>query len=130
MSDDTTRFLVMLANATDYEPTVEEAVQELNEEGVDIAAFLVRVQAVVNEAKTNERLSWRKDSQRNKDSFTQTNTPQLASKFGDMSRAELVANAQRHASQLHFKNFETATDDDLRTLLIDQATLEALSEKK
>jgi hypothetical protein len=47
-----------------------------------------------------------------------------------MTRPELVAEAQRYANQLHFKNYEEATDDDLRTLLADRARLEELAKKK
>jgi hypothetical protein len=35
----------------DYQPTLEEATQELTEDGVDIKAFLLRVQAAVDEVK-------------------------------------------------------------------------------
>lgn len=43
---------------------------------------------------------------------------------------ELVAEAQRYSDQLHFKNFEEATDDDLRSQLADRARLEELAKKR
>ena len=47
-----------------------------------------------------------------------------------MPRAALEAEARQYADELHFKNLEEVTDDDLRSQLADRARLEELANKK
>jgi hypothetical protein len=126
--DEATRILALLVDAAEHEQTPEEAEQELIADGVNVTGFLARVHQAVQQKQKEERLAWRNDARRNADAFAQTED--MLDRFASMSREELVAEAQRHPDQLHFKNFEEATDDDLRTQLADRARLEELAKTK
>lgn len=126
--DEAKRILALLVDAAEQEQTPEEAEKELIADGVNVTGFLARVHQAVQQKQKEERLAWRNDARRNADAFAQTED--MFDRFAAMSRAELVAEAQRYPDQLHFKNFEEATDDDLRSHLADRARLEALARKK
>jgi hypothetical protein len=95
---------------------------------VNVTGFLARVHQAVQQKQKEDRLAWRNDARRNADAFAQTQD--MFDRFGSMTHAQLVVEAQRYPDQLHFKNFEEATDDDLRSLLADRARLEELAKRK
>jgi hypothetical protein len=126
--DEAKRILALLVDAAEHDQTPEEAEQELVADGVNVTEFLARVHQAVQEKQKEERLAWRNDARRNADAFAQTQD--VSDQFASMTRAELVAEAQRYPDRLHFKNFEEATEDDLRSQLADRARLEQLAKKK
>lgn len=126
--DEAKRILALLVDAAEHVQTPEEAEQELVADGVNVSGFLARVHQAVQQKQKEERLAWRSEARRNADAFEQTED--MSDRFASMTHAELVAEAQRYADQLHFKNFEEATDDDLRSQLADRARLEELAKKK
>lgn len=126
--DEAKRILALLVDAAEHDQTPEEAEQELVADGVNVTGFLARVHQAVQQKQKEERLAWRNDARRNADAFAQTQD--MSDRFASMTHAELVAEAQRYPDQLHFKNFEEASDDDLRSQLADRARLEELAKKK
>ncbi len=122
------RVLALLVDAAEHDQTPEEAEQELVADGVNVTGFLARVHQAVQQKQKEERLGWHNDARRNANAFAQTQD--MFDRFASMNHAELVAQAQRYPDQLHFKNFDEATDDDLRTQLADRARLEELAKKK
>ena len=46
-----------------------------------------------------------------------------------MTHSQLQAEASKYANEVHFRNLEEQTDDDLRTLLADRARLEEMEKK-
>lgn len=116
--------LTLLDDVADHHQTPEEAQAELTGDGVNVSAFLARVQQAVDRQRKEERLAWRRVAQRNVEAFSRSEV--VASRFATMSRAELEAMAQKYSSEVHFKNLEKQTDEDLRTLLADKARLEEL----
>jgi hypothetical protein len=124
--DEAKRLLALLVDAAEHEQTPEEAEEELIADGVNVSAFLARVHADVQQKQTEERLAWRREARRNADEFA--HTQELSARYAAMTRPELIAEAQQTTA--YYKNFEEATDDDLRTLLADRARLEELSKKK
>ena len=126
--DEAKRILALLVDAAEHDQTPEEAEQELIADGVNITGFLARVHQAVQQKQKEERLAWRNDARRNADAFAQTHD--MFDRFASMPRAELVAEAQRYPDQLHFKNFEEATDDDLRSQLADRARLAEFEKRK
>jgi hypothetical protein len=125
--DEAKRILGLLVDAAEHEQTPEEAEAELVADGVNVTGFLARVHQAIQEKQKEERLAWRKDARRNADAFAQTQD--MSSMFDTMTRAELIAEAQKYHDQLHFKNFEEASDEDLRSQLADRARLEELKKK-
>lgn len=125
---DARRLLALLVEATEYEQTPEEADAELVADGVNVSAFLARVQEAVKQQKKTERLAWRVEARRNAEQFAKTS--EFTHRFASMTRQQLIQEAQKHAKEVHFKNLEEATDDDLRTQLADRARLEELASKK
>jgi predicted AAA+ superfamily ATPase len=125
--DDRDELLALLEDVADYEQSVDEAREELAADGVNVSAFLARVQRAVDEQKKEERLSWRNEAKRNAEQFEKSQG--VASIFASMTRAELEAAAAPYAAELHYKNLKEHTDEDLRTLLEDRARLEALTKK-
>ena len=126
--DEAKRILALLVDTAEHDQTAEEAEQELIGDGVNVTGFLARVHQAVQQKQKDERLAWRNDARRNADAFSQTHD--MFDRFASMTRAELVAEAYRYPDQLHFKNFEKATDDDLRSQLADRARLEELTKSK
>jgi hypothetical protein len=126
--NDAARLLALLVEATEHEETSEEATAELVADGVNVSAFLARIHEAVKLQKKEERLAWRVEARRNAEQFARTGDVTL--KFATMTRQQLVEEARKYADQIHFKNFEEATDDDLRTQLADRARLEDLASKK
>ncbi|MBV8758833.1 MAG: hypothetical protein JO257_16210 [Deltaproteobacteria bacterium] len=126
--DEAKRILALLADAAEHEQTAEEAEQELIADGVNVTGFLARVQQAVQQKQKEERLSWHKEARHNADAFSQTQD--VSALFATMTHAQLVAEAQKYAAQLHFKNFDEATDEDLRTQLADLARLGELAKKR
>jgi len=126
--DEAKRILALLVDAAEQEQTPEEAEKELIADGVNVTGFLARVHQAVQQKQKEERLAWRSESRRNADAFAQIDD--MFDRFAAMNHSELVAEAQRYPDQLHFKNFEEATDDDLRSHLADRARLEELARKK
>jgi hypothetical protein len=126
--DDAKRLLALLVDAAEHDQTPEEAEEELLADGVNVTGFLARLHQAVQQKQKEERLAWRNDARRNADAFAQTED--MFARFASMTHDELVAEAQRYPDQLHFKNLEEATDDDLRTQLADRARLEELAKKK
>lgn len=126
--DEAKRILALLVDAAEHDQTPEGAEQELVADGVNVTGFLARVHQAVQQKQKEQRLAWRNDARRNADAFAQTQD--MSDRFASMTHAELVAEAQRYPDQLHFKNFEEAADDDLRSQLADRARLEELAKKK
>lgn len=125
--DDRDGLLTLLEEAADHDQDSDEAAAELVADGVDVRAFLGRVQAAIDERKREERLAWRREARENADAFARTAT--FVDRFALMNRAELKAEARQYVDAVHFKNLEEQTDEDLRTLLQDRARLEALAKK-
>jgi hypothetical protein len=125
---DARRLLALLVDATEHEQTPEEATDELVADGVNVTAFLARVHEAVKQQKKSERLAWRNEARQNAEQFAKT--PDFTQRFASMTRQQLIEETRKHADQQHFKNFEEATDDDLRTQLADRARLEELTGKK
>ena len=119
--------LALLEDVADHDQTPEEAQEELLGDGVNVSAFLARVQQVVDQQKKDERLAWKRDAERNAEAFKRSHD--VRSRFASMNREQLQVEARRYASEIHFKNLEEQTDEDLRTLLADRARLEELSKK-
>jgi hypothetical protein len=119
--------LALLEDVADHDQTPEEAREELAGDGVNVSAFLARVQEAVDQQKKEERLAWRREAQKNVEAFIESQD--VYARFAAMGRAQLEAEARRYASDIHFKNLEEQTDEDLRTLLADRARLEELSKK-
>ncbi len=130
--DEAKRILDLLVDASEQDQTREEAEAELVADGVNVTGFLARVHQAVQEKRKamadEERLGWRKDAQRNRDLFSETEY--TSAQYAAMSRGDLIAEAQQHAEELHFKNLDEVSDDDLRTQLADRARLAALAKKK
>jgi hypothetical protein len=126
--DEAKRLLGLLLESAEHEQTAEEAEEELLADGVNLSAFIGRVHDEVRQKQADARLAWRHQARRNADEFAQTEG--LFAAYSAMGRTELVAEAKKYAADVHFKNFEEATDDDLRTLLADRARLEALEKKR
>lgn len=126
--DEAKRILALLVDVAEHDQTADEAEKELIADGVNVSGFLARVHQAVQQKQKEERLAWRKEARRNADAFGETQD--LSARYAAMTYAELVAEAQKHADQLHFKNFEEATEDDLRTQLADRARLEELAKTK
>ncbi len=130
--DEAKRILALLVDAAEHDQNPEEAEAELVADGVNVTGFLARVHQAVQEKQKamqkEERLSWRKEARRNADLFSETED--MSAQYMGMTRAELIAEAQRCAEKMHFKNFEEASDDDLRSQLADRTRLAALAEKK
>jgi hypothetical protein len=125
--DEAKRILALLMDAAEHDQTAEEAEQELIAHGVNVTGFLARVHQAVQQKRKDERLAWRGDARRHADAFAQT--MDVSAAYAAMTHAQLVAEAQKYADQLHFKNLEEVTDDDLRTQLADRARLEQLKKK-
>jgi predicted AAA+ superfamily ATPase len=125
--DERDEILALLEHVADYEQSVDEAREELAADGVNVSAFLARVQSAVDVQKKEERLSWRNEAKRNAEQFVDIQA--ATSIFASMSRAELEAAAAPYAAEFHYKNLKEHTDEDLRTLLEDRARLEALAKK-
>ena len=126
--DEAKRILGLLVDAAEHDQTPDEAEAELVADGVNVTGFLARVHQSIQEKQKEERLSWRKDARRNADAFAQTRD--MSAMYESMTRAELIAEAQKHHEQLHFKNFEEASDEDLRSQLADLARLEQLKKNR
>lgn len=126
--DEAKRILALLVDAAEHEQTPEEAEAELVADGVNVSGFLGRMHQAIQEKQKEERLAWRKDARRNADAFAQTQN--MSARYASMTRAELIVEAKKHHEQLHFKNFEEASDDDLRSQLADRARLEELKKQK
>ena len=126
--DEAKRILALLVDAAEHEQTAEDAEEELTADGVNVTAFLARVRNAVEQKQKEERLAWRKDARRNASEFAQTQD--MSARYAEMTRADLAAEAQKYANELHFKNLEEATDDDLRTQLADRARLVELGKKR
>lgn len=123
--DDAQRLLALLLDAAREDQTPDDAETELVASGVNVTAFLGRVQAAVQAKQKAERLAdWHNAADANAAAFADTHAE--VARFAAMTHEQLVAEAQQHAHQLHFKNYETATDDDLRSALADLARLQAL----
>jgi|GEM_PF-5147362 len=126
--DDSARILALLLDVAEHEQTTEEAEAELVTDGVNVTGFLSRVHLAIQAKQKEERLSWRKESRSNAAAFAQTED--LSARYADMPRELLILEAQKYTDSLHFKNFDEATDDDLRSQLADRARLEELAKKK
>lgn len=126
--DEAKRILGLLVDAAEHDQTPDEAEAELVADGVNVTGFLARVHQAIQEKQKEERLSWREDARRNADAFAQTRD--MSAMYESMTRAELISEAQKHHEQLHFKNFEEASDEDLRSQLADLARLEQLKKNK
>jgi len=118
--------LALLEAASDYDQTADEAKESLEAEGVDVSAFLARVQQAVDEKKIEERLGWRREAQAKRELFAQTH--ELLLPFATMNRAELEA-AVASGERTFNMNFTRHTDDDLRRILADRARLAELKKK-
>lgn len=127
-NDETKHVLGLLLDAAEYEQTGEEAEEELLSEGVNVSGFLARVHEAAQKQQDEERLAWRRDARRNRDEFAKTQ--EVSAKYVTMTLAELRAEARKYAGELHFKGFEEATEDDLRTQLADHARLQELAKTK
>jgi 6-phosphogluconate dehydrogenase len=125
---ETERILALLVDAAEHDQTAQEAEEELVADGVNVTAFLASVHGAVQQQQKEDRLAWRREARRNADEFAQTQ--QWMTKYAEMTRAELMAEARQYASEIHFKNFQEATDDDLRTQLADHARLQELAKNK
>jgi ferredoxin-NADP reductase len=126
--DESKRILALLVDAADHEQTAEEAEEELLADGVNLTTFLASVHQAVQQQQKVDRLAWHHEARRNADEFAQTK--QWTATYEAITRPELEAEARRYANEIHFKNFEKATDEDLRTQLADRARLEELAKKK
>jgi len=125
--DDRDGILALLEDVADHDQTAEEAQEELAGDGVNVSTFLARIQQTVDRQTKEERLAWRREAQKNVEAFARSQN--AAGRFATMSRSDLEAEARKYASEVHFRNLEEQTDDDLRTLLADRARLEELSKK-
>jgi hypothetical protein len=119
--------LALLEDVADHDQTPDEAREELAGDSVNVSAFLARVQQTVDQQNKEERLVWRREAQKNVEAFNKSQD--VYARFAAMGRAQLENEARRYASDIHFKNLEEQTDEDLRTLLADRARLEELSKK-
>lgn len=119
--------LALLEDVADHDQTPDEAREELAGDRVNVSAFLARVQQTVDQQNKEERLVWRREAQKNVEAFNKSQD--VYARFAAMGRAQLENEARRYASDIHFKNLEEQTDEDLRTLLADRARLEELSKK-
>jgi|ERR1022692_48395 hypothetical protein len=119
--------LALLEDVADHDQTPEEAQQELLGDGVNVSAFLARVQQAMDHQKKDERLAWRREAEKNTEDFKRSHDVRV--RFASMSRAQLQVEARKYATETHFKKLEEQTDEDLRTLLADRARLEELSKK-
>ena len=118
--------LALLEAASDYDQTADEAKVSLEGEGVNVSAFLARVQQAVDEKKKEERLGWRREAQAKRELFAETH--ELLLPFATMNRAELEA-AVAEGERTFNMNFKEHTDDDLRRILADRARLAELKKK-
>jgi len=119
--------LALLEDVADYDQTPEEAQQELVDDGVNVSAFLSQVQQAIDQQKKEDRLAWKREAEKNRQAFSRSTDVTL--RFASMSHAQLHAAASQYANEVHFKNLEKQTDDDLRTLLADRARLEEMGKK-
>lgn len=120
--------LALLEAVSDYDRTAEEASESLASEGVNVSAFLARVQQAVDAKKKEERLDWKREAQAKRERFAQTQTQDLLLPFATMTRAELEE-AVRSGDAVFHMNLREQTDDDLRTILADRARLAELKKK-
>lgn len=118
--------LALLEVASDYDQTAEEAKESLEAEGIDVPAFLARVQQAVDAKKQEERLDWKRDAQAKRERFAQTQ--ELLLPFASMTRAELEAAVASGERAFHM-NLQQQSDDDLRTILADRARLVELKKR-
>lgn len=118
--------LALLEAVSDYDQTANEAKESLEAEGVDVSAFLARVQQAVGAKKKEDRLAWQREAQEKRERFA--NTQELLLPFANMSRAELEA-AVAAGERAFYMNFQEHTDDDLRRILADRARLAELKKK-
>jgi hypothetical protein len=112
----------LLEFCEDVEPSASEIEEDLRAEGVDIEAFLARVDARVGEVKEEERLSRLRAA---REKLRSHKVRPRTHRYDDWDHGALVAElARRQAAQpqagAFHRNFEKMTDDDLRTLLEDQ----------
>jgi hypothetical protein len=112
----------LFALSEQHEPNDAELDEELRAEGVDVPAFLARVDARVKEVQEDERLALLRSARQK----AAANRARPRSHLYDgMGHSALVAEYTRRrvvdpqALAFH-RNFEEMTDDDLRTLLEDQ----------
>jgi hypothetical protein len=112
--------MALFEETADHDQTAEEAQQELASEGVNVSAFLSRLQTAIDQKRKDERLAWRRDAQAKRERFGQTQ--EWVAPFLHMARSELLAAVGSQQDVVH-KNLEDQTDDDLRTLLADRARL-------
>jgi hypothetical protein len=118
--------LALLDNTADHDQTADEASAELVADGVNVSAFLARVQRAVDAKKKEKRLGWQRDAQAKRERFAQTQEVLLP--FIAMNRAELEA-AVGAGDPVFHKNLQDQSDDDLRTILADRARLAELKKK-
>jgi hypothetical protein len=118
--------LALLEAVSDYDVSAEEARESLRNEGVDVAAFLARVQQAVDAKEKDERLAWKQDAELKRKRFAQTSAS--VDIFAAMTRAQLEAAVNSGAAAFHM-NLQEQSDDDLRSILVDRARLEELTEK-
>lgn len=125
--EDREDILALLEDIADHDQTPEEAQDELAADGVNVSAFLARVQQAVDQQKQEERLAWKREAQRNVEAFRKSQD--VRGRFAAMNRAQLELEARKYAGEVHFKNLQEQTDEDLRTLLADRARLGELTKK-
>ena len=118
--------LALFEDPADHDQTAEEAQKELAAEGVNVSAFLSRLQTAIDEKKKQERLAWQRDAQAKRERFGETQ--EWLAPFRHMTRQELLAVVGSQEDVVH-KNFDEQTDADLRSLLADRARLEELKKK-
>src|SRR5207244_9502115 len=94
--------LALLEDIADHDQTPEEAQDELASDGVNVSAFLARVQQAVDHLKKEERLAWKREAQKNVEAFN--NSQDVRGRFAAMSRAQLELEARRYAGEVHFRN--------------------------
>jgi hypothetical protein len=110
-----------------HEPTDAEVDEELRAEGIDVPAFLARVDARVKEVQEEDRLALLRSA---KEKAKARQARPRSRLYDRMDHSALVAEyskrqaANPQAATFH-RNFDEMTDDDLRTLLEDQDELKA-----
>jgi hypothetical protein len=110
----------ILSFATDEDQTPEEAAEELKAAGVDVEAFLARLDERVKEQEKAKRLAWLAEAQERVAKRKARRRP--ARDYSDMDHDALVKMLQERQAagqQVAFHKLEDLDDADLRTLLLD-----------
>jgi len=122
------------------ERTTQELEEDLREEGIDTEAFVQRVQMLVESKLQEQRLAWLEHARQGRTADLEKlrrvqpskaldKIEEVKQKIKDVLTGQFGSGALEYANaQLHHRNLNNVTENDLRSLLDDLERLELLTQ--